>query len=216
MQSSNSFAPLSAIAEVDTDSIIFAHEDPEAIAELVKSELPSGNNINLDWIGKTAYIPKMKNYLIFNQDGSIKRSGEFKKRNRSKLQTDYPMEYIGHYLNSPEEAESYHRQLLQQIQSGQLGIDWVQVTRKISTNEKQLVEAGLGKAGDKVTYYLTEQLRFHAKNGKPLTSATLRTTEGPYFIGHYLKEVEKMHTEILKVITGQKRLVTVQQLGLFG
>lgn len=191
-----------AIAEVDTDGIIFTHEDPPAITKLVKSHLPDGVDVDLEWTNKTVYIPKMKSYLIFSSDGSVKRVGEFRKRNRSKLQTDYPVEYIGYYLNSSEEAESYHKELVQQIENGQIDLGLIQVTEKIRVGSKALVDAGIGNVGDKVTYYLTEKARFHTKSGKPLTSVAAPATEGLPFVGHYLKEVEKMHTEILKVITG--------------
>lgn len=70
------------------------------------------------------------------------------------------------------------------------------MTRKIGAAETRLVNQGLGKPGEIVSFYYTQQKRFHAKSGKPLTSVALEVNSGDYWVEWYLTKLERQYQEI--------------------
>ncbi|MBF0466969.1 MAG: ribonuclease H-like domain-containing protein [Nitrospirae bacterium] len=179
------------IIECDTDGIIFHHSDSQLVCEEVQKVLPTGINIELEFDNAYAvYMAKKKHYIVFRtKDDYFVKGGNFRGRNRCLLQKEFPVIYVQKYLESPDAASKYHQDILEEIASGNFAIDKLMIRRKIAKNEKQL--AHLGKPGDTVFYYITE-------NGS-------KDNHGEYSIIEYLELVDKLKKEIDDVIAKTKR-----------
>ena len=188
------------IIEIDTDGIICCGQDPNEMLSRVQASLPDGINIDLDWIGKDCYVPKMKSYLLL-EGKDVKRVGLFRKRNKSNLELDFPVEFIQKYLVNSEKAESYYQELRGKIAEGTIDIELLQITRKIYKSEKSLIEAGLGQVGEKITFYFGEDIRYSKKTGKRLKSQRKPINRGSYYREFYLEILDRMYKEIKVVIT---------------
>lgn len=172
------------IVEADTDGIIFSHPQPEALRDRLQSELPEGINIELEWTNTHVYCAKKKSYILFHPDGIIKANGIYKKRDKTKLEKIYPVEYLKRFLDGGlSEAEAYHMELEKSLSSGNHPISELTITRSIRANEKALLK--LGKPGDTITFY-------QGDGGA--------TTSGNYSARHYLEKISEIRTEILKVL----------------
>ncbi|GFE70048.1 DUF3987 domain-containing protein [Chroococcus sp. FPU101] len=186
------------VIEADTDGVIFSSDDPRAIYEAVQSVLPDGINIELEWSNYRVYVPKAKSYLIFGEDGKATAKGLFRKRDQNWINKGFVVEYLKHYLESPEQSQDYFLKIFDEIRERKIDIEKLQVTKRIPKNNKSL--AHLGSLGDKVTYWIAEQSKYHKTTGQKLKSALIPTTEQPYFIDYYLGELEDVRLEINKVI----------------
>lgn len=186
-----------SIIEVDTDGIIFSHPQPEAIFRAVQSALPSGIGIDLDWTGKDVFVPKMKNYMIISKDGTVKATGEFRKRNRSELQRRFPINFIKAYLESPEKAAALYHQLCKELLDGEYCVENLSITQKIPRGAKQLLQ--LGKPGELVTYYWGEQAAYD-KYGRRVDGDRIPVTSGNYFVNYYISELRKMRDNLMQII----------------
>jgi hypothetical protein len=185
------------IIEVDTDGIILSHPQPEAVFKTVQAALPEGIGIDLDWTGKDVFVPKMKNYIIFSKDGSVKATGEYRKRNRSDLQRQFPINFILAYLESPEKASVLYCEILEQLKSGEYPVEKLSITQKIPRGAKQLLE--LGKPGELITYYWGEQPAYD-KWCRRVEGDRIPVTSGAYFTGYYAAELRRMRAELMAVI----------------
>ena len=85
------------------------------------------------------------------------------------------------------------------LTSGDLPVEDLTITRKISTNEKNLVELGLGKQGDRVSYWYKQLDRYHVKTGRPLKPMPVETNSGEYWSDYYVTELDKVYRSILGV-----------------
>lgn len=99
---------------------------------------------------------------------------------KPRLQREFPVEYLKHYLESPAAAQDYYQTLRSEISSGTVDIKLLTVRRTIRKGEKQL--AHMGNVGDKVEFYVTA-------NGR-------RDNQGAYDINHYLTVLAEMKREI--------------------
>jgi hypothetical protein len=70
------------------------------------------------------------------------------------------------------------------------------ITRKISTSEKNLVELGIGKPGDRVSYWYRQELRYHSKTGRPLKPLPIETNSGEYWSDYYVTELDEVYRSI--------------------
>lgn len=114
------------------------------------------------------YIPKAKSYVIVHPDGRTTIKGLFRKRDRYPLEKEFPVEFIKRYfLESAESAERYYQQVREAIAQNRIPIEQLTVTRKIGSAEKRLVDREVGKPGETVSFYYTQQKRFHAKSHYP-------------------------------------------------
>ena len=190
------------IIEIDTDGIICCGGDPNKMLSKVQNSLPEGINIDLDWMGKDCYVPKMKSYLLL-EGKEVKRVGLFRKRNKSKLELDFPVEFIQKYLVDPEKAENYYQDTRKEIAEGKINVEVLQVTRKIYKSEKSLVDAGLGQVGEKITFYFSEDIRYGKKTGKRLKSQRKPVNQGSYYVEFYLEVLDAMYQELKRVIRGE-------------
>lgn len=186
-----------SIIEVDTDGIILSHSHPESVFNAVQAALPSGIKIDLDWTGKDVFVPKMKNYMIISKDGTVKATGEFRKRNRSELQRRFPINFIRAYLESPEKADALYLRLREEILAGIYPVEKLSITQKIPRGAKQLLE--LGSPGELITYYWGEQPAYD-KYCRRVEGDRIPVTSGAYFTGYYAAELRRMRAEIMAVI----------------
>ena len=188
------------VIEQDTDGIICCGGEPQQVFNLVQAALPKGIDIDLDFVNYEIYVPKAKNYLLFKPDGSVKKVGLFRKRNRIPLFNQFTVEFVKHCLNSTASADEYYQEICARLDNRTIEINLLKVTQRIPKSDKKLTGAGIGKHGDKVTYYWGEQLNFHKKTNKQIKSTRVPVVEGDYFADWYCQELTKLQSQILQVI----------------
>ena len=188
------------VIEIDTDGILFSHSEPNRVKQLVSDSLPTGITIDLELSDCGLYAPKAKNYVIVHPTGKTTVKGLFRKRNRYPLENRFPIEFLKlYFLNSPAAAEDYYQQTRTLLLDRRIDVEDLTITRKIGTAEKNLVELGIGKPGDRVSYWFSEGTRYHSKSGKPLTSHPLETTTAPYWVSYYLELLDNQYRSILGI-----------------
>lgn len=190
------------IIEYDTDGIIFDttnHPDVSIVKSLVQERLPDGINIGIDWQDAATYIHAPKNYIIFHSNGKVKRYGIFRKRNRSLMERDFPIEYLQEYLNGTHEV--YYIECL--IRLANNDINYVANTVRIGKAIKWLLP--LGNTGERITYYCTEEKRYHKLSGKPIKSQrkpVLASDTATLWYDYYADILAKMKEDIDETILG--------------
>lgn len=184
--------------EIDTDGIFFSHDDPESVSKAVADALPDGIEIELELKHCGLYAPKAKSYVLVSPEGKTSVKGLFRKRNRYPLQNDFPIEFIKLYFTQGlEAAEAYYQEIRSLLTSGDIPVEDLTITRKISTNEKNLVELGLGKPGQRVSYWYKRFDRYHSKTGKLLKPLSVKTNSGEYWADYYVTELDEVYRSIL-------------------
>jgi DNA polymerase, archaea type len=186
--------------EIDTDGVFFSHTDPETVSKAVADALPDGIEIELELKHCGLYAPKAKSYVLVSPEGKTSVKGLFRKRNRYPLQNEFPIEFIKHYFTQGlEAAEDYYQDVRSQLASGDLPVEDLTITRKISTNEKNLVELGIGKTGERVSYWYKRFDRHHAKTGRALKPYPIETSSGEYWAEYYVTELDEAYRSILGI-----------------
>ncbi len=186
------------VIEIDTDGVFFSHEDPETVAALVTDALPEGITIELELQNYGLYAPKAKSYVMVSPQGKVSVKGIFRKRNRYPLANEFPAHFIKlYFMSGLDAAEEYYQETRSLLASGDLSVEDLTITRKISTNEKNLVELGLGKPGQTASYWYGKQQRYHSKTGRPLKPCPIETNSGEYWAEYYLTELDEVYREIL-------------------
>jgi DNA polymerase, archaea type len=186
--------------EIDTDGIFFSHDDPETVSQLVAESLPDGIEIELEMKHCGLYAPKAKSYVLVSPDGKTSVKGLFRKRNRYRLQNQFPTQFIKLYFTEGlAAAEDYYQEVRQVLASGDIPVEDLTITRKISTSEKNLVELGIGKPGDRVSYWYKRFDRYHAKTGRPLKPMPIETNSGEYWADYYVTELDEAYRSILGI-----------------
>jgi DNA polymerase, archaea type len=186
--------------EIDTDGIFFSHTDPETVSKAVAEALPDGIEIELELKHCGLYAPKAKSYVLVSPEGKTSVKGLFRKRNRYPLQNEFPIEFIKLYFTQGlEAAEDYYQDVRSQLASGDLPVEDLTITRKISTNEKNLVELGIGKTGERVSYWYKRFDRHHAKTGRALKPYPIETSCGEYWAEYYVTELDEAYRSILGI-----------------
>lgn len=187
------------ILEYDTDGIYFAHDEPQFVHQQLIKGLPSGIEVKLENFAKAMFLPEngCKNYLLWNLDHKIIKKGSWNSRAKSKIENQFPIEYLSRYIESPSVAENYHLEILNLIQSGKYPIKDLVIRRRIKRNESQLLH--LGKPRELVSYYVgIEGL----------------CQSGEYSKSYYCNLINTKRNELLKLIT-PKQCRKIQQLSLF-
>ena len=188
--------------EVDTDGVFFTHPNPEEVYATLQSQLPKGIIVKLEFIAEAMFIPERgtKNYLLWLKDGTIIRKGSWRSRSRSKLEKEFPVEYLTYFIQNQLRAEEHYRNVKSQILSGEYPIEKLSITRKIREGEKELLK--IGKSGDIVTYY-------YSIHGVKNIKSTQK-----YSSQYYLNLIAQKRLEILQVANPQM-LDRPKQLTLF-
>jgi DNA polymerase, archaea type len=201
--------------EIDTDGIFFSHTDPETVAKAVADALPDGIEIELELKRCGLYAPKAKSYVLVSPEGKTSVKGLFRKRNRYPLQNEFPIEFIKLYFTKGiEAAEAYYQDVRSMLANGDIPVEDLTITRKISTNEKNLVELGLGKPGERVSYWYREHIRLHAKTGRQLKPMPVETNSGNYWSEYYVTELDEAYRSILGIEEPKRTIGNKQQLKL--
>lgn len=186
------------VIEIDTDGVLFSHDDPEKVKRLVSESLPTGINIDLELSDCGLYAPKAKSYVIVHPSGKTTVKGLFRKRNRYALENKFPIEFLRlYFLDSPQAADEYYHQTRSLLVDRRIDVADLTINRKIGSAEKNLVELGIGQPGDRVSYWFTEGKRHHAKTAKALLSHPLETTTEPYWADYYINLLDGQYKSIL-------------------
>ena len=88
--------------ESDTDGVFFSHSEPLLIFEKLQNALPTGIKIELEILAQAMFVPSRgaKNYILWHEDGKITTKGSWRKRDRSRLEKEFPLNYLTQYLLS--------------------------------------------------------------------------------------------------------------------
>jgi DNA polymerase, archaea type len=184
--------------EIDTDGIFFSHTDPETVSKAVAEALPDGIEIELELKHCGLYAPKAKSYVLVSPEGKTSVKGLFRKRNRYPLQNEFPIEFIKlYFVEGLDAAEDYYQETRSLLAAGDLSVEDLTITRKISANEKGLVELGIGKQGERVSYWYKRFDRYHSKTGKPLKPMPVGTNSGEYWVDYYVGELDEVYRSII-------------------
>jgi DNA polymerase, archaea type len=184
--------------EIDTDGVFFSHPDPETVSSAVADALPDGIEIELELKHCGLYAPKAKSYVLVSPEGKTSVKGLFRKRNRYKLQNEFPIEFIKlYFVEGLDAADDYYQETRSMLAAGDLAVEDLTITRKISTNEKGLVELGIGKQGERVSYWYKRFDRYHSKTGKPLKPMPVQTNSGEYWVDYYVGELDEVYRSII-------------------
>jgi DNA polymerase, archaea type len=183
--------------EIDTDGIFFSHGDPETVSKAVADALPDGIEIELELKHCGLYVPKAKSYVLVHPGGKTSVKGLFRKRNRYPLQNEFPTQFLKLYFTEGlAAADEYYQETRSMLANGDLPVEDLTITRKIAANEKNLVELGLGKPGDTVSYWFQQHIRTHAKTGRDLKPRPIETNSGEYWAEYYLNELDEVYRSI--------------------
>ncbi|QVQ57074.1 DNA polymerase [Anabaena phage Elbi] len=202
----------------DTDGIyIHVKEGKEVDCfKHVQAALPEGIVIENELHAKAFYSPPRslsddddeglrKNYIIFYHDGKYKATGKFRKRDKSILEKTFTPIFLQKYLISPESAEQYFREILYSMIHGEYPVSDLAITRKIRKGEKSLVEQGLGREGDQVTIYRTEDEVLYGKRGQALKNKKARwTADGVCNYEPYIQMIKEQYEEIKHCLKNMK------------
>ena len=182
------------VIEVDTDGIYFSGENQKEIYEKVQEQLPTGIGIDLEYEGVDIYCPRMKNYIIYDDNNIIVKGSKFKSRTKCALLKDFVPHYVRLLRSGNELANQYYQELVTSLESGEFDLEKLKVTQRIPVNNKALVKAGIGKPGDVVTYYHTGSI---SKRG---AVKNIPTQNKPYLPEYYISEIKKLKQEVDTIV----------------
>lgn len=136
-----------------------------------------------------------KSYIIVKKDGTYKAKGKFVKRNATGLEKEFMPMLCGHYVKGTH--NEYVKTIISQLKNRTYPVDKLSVTRKISANEKRLVELGIGRVGDEVTIWKGTDITRYGKRGQPLKNKIKMWVNQPIDIDwqFYIDEVKKWVSE---------------------
>jgi len=173
------------LIESDTDGVIFSHNYPENILKVINETLPAGIECELEYAHCVAAIPKAKNYSIVKPCGKVITKGA--KRSDIPLLKQWKIDYLKAWQISEVNAEDYHYNLIKELESGNFPIELLTITKRIPKNATKLVELGIGKPGEKCSYYFAKDTK-----GKPI-----ETNTGPYNVNYYIEQINRAKHELI-------------------
>ena len=191
------------IIEVDTDGIYFCGKNQKEVYELVQSQLPKGIGIELEHQGVDIYSPMMKNYIIFNGDKITVKGSKFKSRTKCRLLKEFVPQYVNLMRTDKKVSQTYYDDIISSLMNHTFDLEMLKEKKRIPVNGKALVEAGIGKPGDVVTYYFGGHI---TKRG---CVKNVPVQSGEYLAEYYIREVTKLKQEVDEVVSLSKSLVTV-------
>lgn len=187
----------SAIEE-DTDGVFFTHPNTEMVYQKVAAALPQGIEIELEYKQCGLYVPKAKNYVLVKPCGKVEVKGIFRKRNRYPLQNEFPIEFLKLYFTEGvDAAEAYYQSVRTSLIDEEMPVEQLTITRKIAISENNLVDLGIGKRGDRVSYWYKKHIIYHSKTGRPLKPRPIETNRDEYWSEYYLDRLDKAKNEII-------------------
>ena len=163
--------------------------NPRFIWARVQKLLPKGISIDTEdnCPEGAIYAPKMKNYVFWEtQDGKPKTKGVYRKRNRTELQKQFPINYLWNLAFQDEDcAEEYYDGMVTLISgldtnsASSEELKLVTYTQNIPSSAKTLVDFNVGQPRDKVSYVWCSVQEYTAKKKQPkknLTKLPVRVT----------------------------------------
>lgn len=151
--------------------------NPKFIWARVQKLLPEGINIDTEdnCPDGCIYSPKMKNYVFWpTPDSKPKTKGVYRKRNRTRLQKEFPINYLYNLAFQDDDcAEEYYDQVIQDLYAADTGnvkseqLEKYTFTQNIPSNNKTLVGFNVGKPRDKVSFVWCSVQEYTPKKGNP-------------------------------------------------
>ena len=152
--------------------------NPEYIWMKLQSAMPMGMGIDLETNCPEGilYAPAMKNYIFWEKPGDKpKLKGVYRKRNRSELQKEFPIEFIRLWgFEGKQQASKFGNEWISKLtefkcNSKNLLISHTIIdpkTKKLPADEKRLnkllIESGCGQIGETILYYWGSRKTFSA------------------------------------------------------
>lgn len=168
------------LVKVDEDGNQYVN--PWFVWHRVQELLPSDISIDVEdnYPEGAIYAPKMKNYVYWpTADSEPKTKGVYRKRNRSKLQKEFPINYLWNVAFEDDEiAQEYYEDTVakiieidtNEVSSEQLEL--VTFTQNIPANNRTLVEAGVGLPREKVSFVWCSIQEYSPKKRLPKKKLT--------------------------------------------
>jgi DNA polymerase elongation subunit (family B) len=219
------------VCQADTDGLIYYTDknNSEKLIETVTKSLPFGFGMELDFTADAVYIPSndegvglKKNYIIFNKGKVEKLRGVWNKRNISKIERDFPINYLTKLVyENQESADNYLQEKLAQILELELDLSEIQIIRTVARSEKSIVELGLTyqtPEGLRTMYYMGYGVKVY-KRKPPKLHTIDRTSEGVKYLVSVPEKVNKgrynaeyYHTLITEIIATIKDAIKTGDL----
>ncbi|EKU97941.1 DNA polymerase elongation subunit (family B) [Leptolyngbya sp. PCC 7375] len=156
--------------------------NPKFIWARVQKLLPEGITIDTEdnCPEGAIYAPKMKNYLWWkDRNSDPKTKGIYRKRNRSRLQKDFPINYLYNLAFQDDDcAEEYYDGIINLIGGFDTNnaksdeLELFTFTQNIPSNNKILVSFNVGKPRDKVSFVWCSLQEYTPKKGIPKKNLT--------------------------------------------
>jgi DNA polymerase, archaea type len=194
--------------EIDTDGVFFSSDNPKSVYQAVAETLPDGIEIDLEILNYGMYVPKAKNYVLVNPEGKISVKGIFRKRNRYRLEKEFPIRFIQLYFTGGESAAvDYYHEVRASLIDGTMPVEDLTVTRKIGINEKTLVNLGIGQCGERASFWIAKHQRY-GKRGKALMPTKIQTKTDDYWADYYVDRLDGTYNLIMSTnhITDEQRI----------
>lgn len=159
--------------------------NPEWIWQAAQSVLPEGIVIDLEenCPNGAVYAPVMKNYIFWKTpEIAPKLKGVYRKRNRTGLQKEFPIEFIRLWaFEGKQLAHKFTNDWIAKLSGFKVTNKNIlfshtitdHKTKKLPTAEKRLnkllIESGCGQIGETINYYWASKQKIgkHGKKGKP-------------------------------------------------
>jgi DNA polymerase I len=202
------------IISADTDGAFYSTDDPtfelnKFIHKATQDAMPTGIILDYEVEAKALFVPPKskkdkdcedglkKNYIIIFRDGKIKYKGRYAKRDVCKLQKEFQPKIVSLMVESKQKADEYYHQVLNDMITGKYPIEELTITRKIRKGEKSLVDLGVGKEGDQVSFYRGIDQEMLGKKGQVLKNKKeVWTSQGVVGWQYYISLVKEMYQEI--------------------
>ena len=156
--------------------------NPKFIWARVQKLLPEGISIDTEdnCPDGCIYAPKCKNYVFWETpDSKPKTKGVYRKRNRSRLQKEFPINYLYNLAFQDEDcAEEFYDGIINLIGGFDTNnarsdeLELFTFTQNIPSNNKTLVSFNVGKPRDKVSFVWCSVQEYTPKKGNPKKNLT--------------------------------------------
>jgi DNA polymerase elongation subunit (family B)/uncharacterized phage-like protein YoqJ len=154
--------------------------NPEYIWMKLEDSMPSGMGIDLEvnCPDGAIYAPAMKNYIFWEApEDEPKLKGVYRKRNRSLLQKEFPIEFIRRWaFEGKTSAHKYGNEWITRISDfivsnkNVIITETIQDIKKLKGDEKKhhklLIESNCGEVGETISYYWGSRQHYAASGRK--------------------------------------------------
>lgn len=193
------------VVQIDTDGLVCAVKDPDALMAVINEKLPTGFTMDCDRYDYI-YIPafpdgsgKKKNYFLY-KDGKIKKmAGITRSRAILPLKREFYHRYLTRYLyNGEMSALKLYKGMVKMINSGNLPMDLITITKTASVAEKKVRELGLVNENGQAVFYYGDEITYrYYKNGKVKeTHKHEKRNKGAYSKSYYIGILDEVVEEI--------------------